>query len=206
MARFNEILVGRYNRLIQKLFGMKGDASLFQFSTEMMAVLPMFIGAENRYLEQWDRFAFSVQQAGVVGQLSTIKLRNPVGSNVIAVFEKINYANSGGDADATLQMGTDQTDGGTSTPLVATNNLDSRSNRLSTLIASRSGAAAPVSQVAILSAGVSGNVTYDYIGTDIQEITLNPGRSIQLVASAANTTILGSFMWRERLLEESERT
>jgi hypothetical protein len=184
---------------------MKGDASLFQFSTEMMAVLPMFIGAENRYLEQWDRFAFSVSQAGVAGQLSTIKLRNPVGSNVIAVFEKINYASSGGDTNATLQIGTDQTDGATITPLVASNNLDLRSARLSTLIASRSGAAAPVSQVAILSAGVASNSTYDYIGTDIQEITLNPGRSIQLVNSTANVSILGSFIWRERLLEESER-
>ena len=72
MARFNEILVGRYNRLIQKLFGMKGDAALFQFSTEMMAVLPMFMGNENRYLESWTLFGLSLQQAAVAANTSAI--------------------------------------------------------------------------------------------------------------------------------------
>jgi hypothetical protein len=205
MARFNEILVGRYNRLIQKLFGMKGDASLFQFSTEMMAVLPMFIGAENRYLEQWDRFSFGIQQIGVAAVVSTLKLRNPVGSNVIVVFEKITGTTAGADPNFTLQSGTDQSDGATIVPLVAAQNLDSRSSRLSTLIASRSGVAAPPSQVAWASVAVNALAPYEFIGTDIQELTLNPGRSLQLVSTNANVTLNATFLWRERLLEESER-
>jgi hypothetical protein len=205
MARFNEILVGRYNRFIQKLFSMKGDASLFQFSTEMGASIVVFNGAENRYLEQWDRFALGIQQLAVAAVPSTIKLRNPVGSNVIAVLEKITGSQNAVDFNFTLQSGTDQSDGATIVPLVAAQNLDSRSNRLSTLIASRSGAASPPSQVAWASVELLANTPYEFIGTDIQELTLNPGRCLQLVSSNVNQIMSATFIWRERLLEESER-
>jgi hypothetical protein len=205
MARFNEILVGRYNRLIQKLFGMKGDASLFQFSTEMMAVLPMFIGAENRYLESWDRFGICAQQSGVAAVLTTFKIRNPVGSNVVAVMEKIATEINAVD-EITLQGGTDQTDGATIMPTVGAN-WDLRSQRLqgATCIVSRSGLAAPPSMVARARCQQVANTTYDFITTDVQEVTLLPGASLQLVNTTPNVTSGGTFWWRERLLEESER-
>jgi len=206
MAIFNEILSGRFNRALQKLFAIKGSPPVRQLGGEVMPVVQIFYGAENRFLETWDRFAFAIRNAAVAAVISTIKIRNPVGSNVIAIFEKIMVSAGSLDAQIQLQGGTDQTDGATPTPMVAVQNLDNRSNRVSTLIASRSGAAAPPSQVSYGITGLNANTPYDFVGTDIQELTLLPGRCLQLVTSVANTDIAGTFWWRERLLEESERS
>src|SRR5258708_24193061 len=69
---------------------MKGDASLFQFSTEMGGYLPFFSGVENRYLEGWDRFGLFRGQGGLAATSTNFRLRNPVGSNVMIVLEKLN--------------------------------------------------------------------------------------------------------------------
>jgi len=204
MARFNEILAGRYNRMLQKLLQLKGGPPSSQLASEVMPVLAFFNGAENRYLEGWDRFGISAQQSGVAAVVTTFKIRNPVGSNVIAVFEKIATEINAAD-EITLQGGTDQTDGATILPTVGAN-WDLRSQRLqgSTLIVSRSGAAAPPSMVARARCQQATNTTYDFIGTDVQEITLLPGASLQLVNTTANITSGATFWWRERALEESE--
>jgi hypothetical protein len=39
-----------------------------------------------------------------------------------------------------------------------------------------------------------------------QEIPLTPGESIQLFCNTVNIQMNGSFFWRERFLEEAERT
>src|SRR5437667_10657224 len=50
----------------------------------------MFHGAENRYLEGWNRFcAAATIAAGGAGNSSVAQLTNLAGSNVIAVIEKI---------------------------------------------------------------------------------------------------------------------
>jgi hypothetical protein len=46
----------------------------------------------------------------------------------------------------------------------------------------------------------------DVITTDIQELPLLPGDAYQMLATTLNQRAICSFMWRERLLEESERT
>jgi hypothetical protein len=206
MAIFNEILSGRYNRALQKLFAIKGSPPVRQLGGEVMPIVQIFYGAENRYLETWDRFSVGISQPGVAAVLSTIKIRNPVGSNVMAVFEKITGSQNAVDFNFTLQAGTDQTDGATAVPMVSAQNLDSRSGRVSSLIFSRSGAAAPPSQVAWANISLLANTPYEFIGTDIQELTLNPGRSLQLVSTNVNQILNGTFVWRERLLEESERS
>jgi hypothetical protein len=206
MAIFNEILSGRYNRALQKLFAIKGSPPVRQLGGEIMPIVTIFYGAENRYLENWDRFGISAQQSGVAAVLTTFKVRNPVGSNVIAVFEKIATEINAVD-EITLQGGTDQTDGATILPTIGAN-WDLRSQRLqgATLIFSRSGAAAPPSMVARARCQQVANTTYDFIATDVQEITLLPGASLQLVNTTPNTTSGATFWWRERLLEESERS
>jgi len=50
------------------------------------------------------------------------------------------------------------------------------------------------------------NTPFDFIGTDIQEITLLPGDALQVEDTVVNQQVVVSFIWRERLLEESERT
>jgi hypothetical protein len=206
MARYNEILVGRFNKALTKIFSIKGSAPSPQCASEIAATIELEqVAKENRFLLSVDSYGMTIPNPAVGGVISNIKLRNPVGSNVMVVFEKIYAANDAVADTIDLQIGSDQTDGGTVVALVTSQNLDSRSGRVSSLIASRSGAASPPSQTLIARANVAASSGIDFILTRNQEITLNPGRIIQLVGFAVNRALTGTFFWRERLLEESER-
>src|SRR5258708_15192493 len=89
MARFNEILAGRYNRFLQKLFQLKGGPPSAQLASEVMPVFPFFTGRENRVLEGWNTFAFARAQVAVAGITPVVRLRNPSASNVICIFERL---------------------------------------------------------------------------------------------------------------------
>src|SRR5437899_9413190 len=89
MALYNEILVGRFARGIQKYFGAKGSPPIKQLAGDLYIVHKLFNGAENRYLEGWSRFGWVAGQAAAVGNKSAVRLRNPPTSNVIAVIERI---------------------------------------------------------------------------------------------------------------------
>jgi hypothetical protein len=205
MAIFNEILVGRYNRGLQKLCAIKGSPPVRQLSGEVGATIEIEnCPIELRYLFTVDSFMTSVTQVGVAGQFSTIKLRNPVNSNIIAIFEKISVISTLADSPQ-VGMGTNQVDGATVVPIIGSNNLDARSGRVSSLIFSTSGAAAPPGQQLIATVG-SGATVQDVIASSNQEIILSPGRSIQVQAQVANQQLIVTYKWRERLLEESERT
>jgi len=55
----------------------------------------------------------------------------------------------------------------------------------------------------------SGNVgatPFDFIIDTIHEWPLLPGEAIQITDASVNVQLTASFRWRERLLEESERT
>src|SRR5712691_6286187 len=88
MAGYNELQVGRYNRLAQKIFSIKGGAALESLMPELGLTMSVFNGAENRYLESWDRFglAASIGAQGV-GLNSILQITNPTGSNVVAIIE-----------------------------------------------------------------------------------------------------------------------
>lgn len=207
MARFNEILVGRYNRFIQKLLSMKGDASLFQFSSEMGAYLPLFSGVENRYLEAWDRYGNSSSQAGVAAVTSGIRLRNPAGSNVLAVIEKIFVHNAASAVDQPLlQIGPATTDLSVITTMTGAR-MDSRCRPNPSLINSRSGAVSATNLTAnLLQYAVNANTqNFDLLVFEEQEITMLPGDAVQVASNTVNTQMSVSFFWRERFLEESER-
>src|SRR5260221_9578742 len=89
MAQYNEILTGRYNRFIQKLFSMKGRPPARQLSGDIQMQLTFFNGAENRYLEGWNRYMFFTSPALGAGIPAASRLRNPAGSNVVAVLERV---------------------------------------------------------------------------------------------------------------------
>src|SRR5260370_32873282 len=93
MARYHESLVGRYNRMLQKLFGMKGGVVAPQLASEISAAFPLFSGVENRYLESWNRFTSVVNQVALAGTPAQWQLRNTT-SNVIAVIEKLTISSS----------------------------------------------------------------------------------------------------------------
>src|SRR6266851_4747570 len=74
MARFNEILVGRYNRSLQKLLSMKGQAVMPQLASELQPTFSFFSGAENRYLESWERFGNRQPPAALATLLCAVSL------------------------------------------------------------------------------------------------------------------------------------
>lgn len=200
MAIYNEILVGRYAAQIKKLFGMKGQNPTKQLAGEVSVALPLFLGAEGRFLEGWDRFGFGINTAATAAQTNGIEISNPKGSNAIAVIEKMTIFSGA------LQIV--QLSNGSEAELTAPAPgvpWDGRSQRLSTILVSSSVATPPNLGNSLGGIAVQANIPYDFILTDIQEFPLVPNSSLRIVAAAVNTQLQMFFMWRERFLEESER-
>jgi len=211
MAGFNEILVGRFARALQKLTGIKGSVPTATLSSDLIAVWPFFNGAENRYLDSWERFGTATQVAAVAAQFGSVRFRNPPGSNVIAVVERITSAtgNAGvGGADqpslTRSHIATFQVD--LANP-VATGNtsLDSRGRPSPTCIMSNQAPAPAIGSLLMIQMAPA-NVTIDYIIDTIHEIPLLPGSMLQVNSAVTNTLFSVSFLWRERFLEDSERS
>lgn len=205
MARYNEILVGRFARMVQKLFGMKGEVPVGSLAGELSVIFPLINGVENRYLESWDRFAFAGTQAGAAAANATWQIRNPAGSNVVMVIEKITVAatNTGFSIPA-FRHGALTTDLAT---VASYNNprLDSRGRPNPTAIISSAtnvsgGLANKVTVAGLL------NTSVDFFLFEEQEVNLLPGDAAQIVEGIANQALTVSWVWRERFLEESERT
>jgi hypothetical protein len=203
MARLNEILVGRFNRGLQKLFGIKGEAPVATLAPEIMPVHAIMNGIENRYLEAWQRFSYVAQRGPTAAQTNAIRLRNPAGSNVIAVIEllligttnatEVNVSmNAAGVVDLTSPTG------GTS--------LDNRQSSGSTVIGSFSDASPALGAGVIRSPnGAATGGQLSVINDENQEIIISPGFAITVANITVNTTLYASFFWRERFLEEGER-
>ncbi len=204
MAVFNEIQTGRYNRMLQKLLSMKGAANMNTLSPELAATFAMFYGAEMRYLEAWDRFANAVLiAAGGIGISTGVRLRNPGGSNVIAVVELTAITNASALADsASLRFGATALDLAAIQPSVSSG-LDSRGRAAPTLILSSGTASNLGRDYGKRSFVASGSA--DFILDENQEIPLLPGQAVETDQVTANQQFAVSYVWRERLLEESER-
>src|SRR6266851_401961 len=202
MARFNEILTGRFNRALQKELQLKGGPPSAQLASEIMPTYPFFRGREARITEEWRTYAIVLLPVATAGQVSGCRLRNPIGNNVIAVIERISFHNRTATDDHLLIFVTSKvTANGVS--------LDSRQapegqgstikpssgNSITQFAGSQIGqfAAAQFVEVTILVSG-------------IQELPLAPGSTITLATIGANEALVSSWQWRERVLEESELT
>jgi len=211
VAVLNEILVGRFNRFLQKWLSMKGPASMNTLSPELVATVPVFHAAEDRYLEGWARFGLVLQQpAGGAGAFSKFSLRNPTGSNVVAVVEKIRVIASTAAtfvlADLSIAPGGADL---ATIPGTANTRFDARGPQQSVCVPSRDANAVAVVGVIIdeqvLDTAAGGLSAVDYIITDIQELPLLPGDAYRV---QLNTAVLAAnlvLQWRERFLEDSER-
>jgi len=209
MARFNEILVARYNRALQKLFGIKGDAPVPILASEIMPSWSLFAGIENRFLESWYRYGIGIDiAAGAAGKNGQVRLRNPANSNVVGVVEKVTM-NSTAVLTFGVQLGQPNTDLGT---LQAANQkqLDGRqSNAQSNLILSSDNTITGAGQIGgdIWDSQVAPNTAgAELIYEENQEVPILPGWCMAIVAKTAATEVQVSIWWRERFLEESERT
>jgi len=212
VALYNEILVGRINRFFQKYLQMKGNAPAPQLAGEVQPSLSLFTGSENRYLEGWNLFASGVQAPAVAGQVTDWQIRNPPGSNVVAIIEKLIFQKAVIDAAPFFTIVSQDTNkiGGGYAGAVGVRCLDSRPVKGST---STLGATLGVSIGNNIAAtgGVIGAfslqafVPISFIQTEAQEIPLLPGDSL-LVTTGDAGILYVSVDWRERFLEESERT
>jgi hypothetical protein len=211
MAKFNEILVGRYNRYLQKLLAIKGGPPSSQLATEVGVQIQLFHGVETHYLEGWNIFATAFTIPGVANIPGAFRFRNPGGSNIVAVFERISFFNGGAAADSPeLQQQTTTADLPTAFAPPG-GPLDKRSSAggspiVSNLVISSSGATGPALQ-RMYKLAIPVNQTADFIITDIQEWPLLPGDALQVQSGNAGVTqnVVISARWRERFLEDSER-
>jgi hypothetical protein len=204
MAKYNELLVGRYNRFVQKLLSMKGPASLESLNPELQVVLATFHGVENRYLEGWDRFAVGVTVAANAGQISQFRFRNPAASNVMAVLEVITIGISNtGLVDLRFSRVITADD---ATLFGSYPALDSRSSRVTpTLVLSQDNTGvSPLGLNVAARINIAGATTFALINDESQEYPCLPGMTYD-IAAPINTSLFLTATWRERLLEESER-
>jgi len=210
VARYNEILVGRFNRFAQKYLSMKGPASLAVLNAELAVHHPLQNGAENRYLEGWDLFGVgNLQLTPGVGNTAVTRFRNPVGSNVVAILTRWQVIDPTpgvlGGAETLVQIlrGGTQVDENTTVTGFA---WDSRGRPSSTCIMSTNSAAAAAwaPTGSIYNGFAAANAVQEIIPPD-GEITVLPGTTYRVAAGGTNTALNNNIWWRERFLEDSER-
>jgi len=211
MAIFNEILVGRFNRSLQKLFGIKGSPPVRQIAGEIQPSHQLGAGIEMRYLESWNIFCISPAGiVGLAGNSPTFRLTNDVGSNVIGVIEKIVFSTSVAtivdiqwSSPAVLVAGHVPNLSG----LANTQALDGRSGSQNSVLTESVSTSTNTNGQTIARIQTQANVPFDFIIGDLtEELPMVPQSLLNIFAEAAASTLLITVRWRERFLEESERT
>ncbi len=205
MALQNEILVGRFNRALQKLLGIKGGPPAPQLSPEFSPRIGVPTGQEDAYLWGYDLFAGVAVKAAVALQFSEIRMRNPVGSKVAIELVRMNVIN-GVTADPGLQVRFAaqgfNLDDATLLPGLPVQ-LDARSSRLASSAIFSTGLVG--FGTAILNFVLPSGGEVDLVGPPEKGfLPLLPGTGIQVIGSVVNNALTLSFMWRERPMEESE--
>ncbi len=204
MAKYNEILVGRFNRALQKLLSMKGNAPAPQLSTEMMAVLAEEFGIENRYLLGWSRFGVSGLVNAVAAQNSAVRIRNPAGSNFIGVLERL-WANEAA-TDAFNVEGPRAVAAALAVGVFGPSVLDPRQGAGLGLLEFSAGNNVAAVSPFLYQPQVLANTPFDFIEGGQRELVLLPGQGITISTNAVNVQLRAGVIWRERFLEDSERT
>jgi hypothetical protein len=208
MAVYNEIGIGRWNRFIQKITDIKGGPPARQLASEIVFSHAIFSGVENRYLESWNRFEIPVNSGPSAAQANTIQLRNPGGSNVIAVVEELLLTSVAPGELFNLSI--------IRAPQVALANvfaavaMDPRQAPGSIA----GGSTLEISQ----NTGIAGFATGAYswtvgpanqslltINDEHQEWPILPGDTFRINSTTANNAVRIALKWRERLLEPAER-
>lgn len=207
MAIYNEILVGRFARGLQKLFGIKGTVPAKQLSGEILPTIKTedMMSLELRILGSWRSFTRSGSvAAGGAGNRSAYRLRNPPGSNVIAVLEKFLFNAFFATDTPFINRGPTGTGDLTTNDSGAVSIRDLRMGPInSSLILSFSTAAAVVG-VQQIQVGALLNTSADGIINPNHEIVIAPGDLLTLYANTLNQGLAFTLMWRERALEEGE--
>jgi hypothetical protein len=209
MAIVNEILVGRYNRYVQKLFSMKGPAALNQVAGELQMSINFNAGAELRILEGWDLFSRSLNVLAGAATFSSMAFRNPAGSNVIAVLTGLTVSQNLADAGSMVLIGSRAATTDAVNVRVA-QGMDTRGRAAPTCIVSENNGSVVAVNIGgtltNMAAAVAGAGSYVNMLTAVGEIPILPGSGFQIGNGVVTQQVWFTVSWRERFLEESERT
>jgi hypothetical protein len=206
MARYNEILVGRYNRALQKLLGIKGGPPSPQITSDITANIQFFHGVEIRYLEGWNQYGLYTVSLAVAANGSAIQMRNPTASGVISVIQKLSTHITSAANGLSFSNGARTVD--LPTPIGAANaRLDPRGGPASAMVLSSQntigGLVGDLLNIFDRS-DLPANTNYEEIVADNQEIPLLPGEGILISGKTLNADVNVTWRWRERALEEGE--
>lgn len=211
MARYNEINVGRFNRFIQKVTGIKGGPVAPQFSGEVSSFIPFTSGAENRYLESWQLYGNFASVPAAAALVSGVQYRNPNNSNTVAVITRLYFNNNAANTaevsmgPATLDLGTPN---GNNQPWDNRTRLGSGGAGPGAQLIVSSQNSPSVGSLAFIIANLfppTQNGQTEMILFESHEIPILPGDALRVRMNLANQNINVTTFWRERYLEESER-
>jgi len=211
LAIYNEIQTGRLNRFLQKYLGIKGGPPAPQLQADIGTTLNLFSGVENRNLEGWNRYGLNVNVPATAAQTNGVRLRNPPASGVIAVVELIIVTNNSAGTDSYLidygfiAQGFTGVDYGTSQNANAPS-LDPRQSGRPALVCTSGTPGAIAGNAVLMEAVLGANQNFSFIGTEDQQIAVPPSADIAFRNSVVNVTSIVSWIWRERPLEDSEKT
>jgi hypothetical protein len=204
MARLNEILVGRFNRGLQRVYGIKGHPPVATLAPEIMPVHSIFFGQEQRWNEGWTRYGLAVVLTGTTG-VPSMQIRNPAGSGLVVVVERVFVD--------TITAGRFELQYGTATPDLTTSlnsstrSMDARNTAKSAAVLS-SNVTVGAGQIGgtVLQASVAGSTVLDFLGGEsANEFPVLPNDALRCQFDTVAVTVDMSFIWRERFLEEGER-
>jgi hypothetical protein len=203
VAIFNEILSGRYNRALQKVFCIKGHPPVRQLGGEIMPVHAFYNGIENRAPEEWFRFGVGTIQGAAALPNAAVRLRNPPNSNRLVVLEKITIASiQTAIPQFILETATTTADLTTAVLQAIRWTWDKRLDGVSPMVIT-SQSSAPLLNIIRCVACFPAQNTYDFITEEQHEQVLSPGEAIQCRCATA-TDMAASFWWRERKFEPEE--
>jgi hypothetical protein len=207
MARFNEILTGRYNRYLQKLLQIKGGPPSAQLASE---ITPNFdvehTPVETRILMGFERFWCAANAGPSPGVISAFQIQNPAGSNILAVLESLIVSVS---VASEIDMSISFSNPATLTNSFASTRQDSRGIALSTgtgtpILVSSFGGAIGQLPVGIGGVQLAALTPFQWIQDTDQQIMLAPSTAIRIQTLVVNDLFIVQGIFRQRALEESE--
>ncbi len=203
MARFNEILVGRYNRFLQRLLSMKGGPPAPQLASEIQPQIDVeSVPAELRFLLGWHLYQTTVSQGASVGNASAVQVRNPLNSGMVAVITSLQISMSQAE-----QVKISQTFGGVTVDLTNVFNgarVDSRAKTNSSLVLSSFAPVADLPGIFFQANLPSPALPYEFLNKEYDAIPMFPGHTLRVVGQTLATSLDVHFKWRERAIEEGE--
>ena len=145
------------------------------------------------------------QVASVAAQFSQCQIRNPVGSGVVVVVDRVMVSQGVADTPAVTLERTKTTD--FSSLSTVTISLDARASGSPVVMSAGSNAAiqhgAATNQIALVTT-FANSAPIEMLGG--HEVPVLPGDALMAYSNTVNTPIIFSYLWRTRPLESSELT